>query len=179
MTDIVDQQTRSRMMAGIRGKDTKPELALRRALHARGFRFRLHSKVIDGRPDLVLSKYRAIVFVHGCFWHRHEGCRYTTTPSTRQEFWQAKFAANVTRDKAVREKLLEEGARALLMATRLKSGASVSACTVSMRPKAASLVSMHRIERGVVVRNLPWHLLTRSGVLSSFAASAIPTATGG
>lgn len=111
MTDIVDQQTRSRMMAGIRGKDTKPELALRRALHVRGFRFRLHSKVIDGRPDLVLSKYRAVVFVHGCFWHRHEGCRYTTTPSTRQEFWQAKFAANVTRDKAVREKLLEDGWR--------------------------------------------------------------------
>ncbi|WP_424968867.1 very short patch repair endonuclease [Dinoroseobacter sp. S375] len=111
MTDIVDQQTRSRMMAGIRGKDTKPELALRRALHARGFRFRLHSKAIDGRPDLVLSRYRAVIFVHGCFWHRHEGCPYTTTPSTRQEFWQAKFDANVTRDKAVREKLLEEGWR--------------------------------------------------------------------
>ncbi len=84
MTDIVDQQTRSRMMAAIRGKDTKPELALRRALHARGFRFRLHSKAVRGRPDLVLPKYRAVVFVHGCFWHRHEGCRYTTTPSSRE-----------------------------------------------------------------------------------------------
>ncbi|QRI64509.1 DNA mismatch endonuclease Vsr [Shinella sp. PSBB067] len=111
MTDIVDQQTRSRMMAGIRGKDTKPELALRRALHARGFRFRLHSKAVHGRPDLVLPKYRAVVFVHGCFWHRHEGCRYTTTPSTRQEFWQGKFAANVARDAAVRGRLLEEGWR--------------------------------------------------------------------
>lgn len=111
MTDIVDQQTRSRMMAGIRGKDTKPELALRRALHARGFRFRLHSKAVHGRPDLVLPKYRAVVFVHGCFWHRHEGCRYTTTPSTREEFWQAKFTANVARDAAVRGKLLKAGWR--------------------------------------------------------------------
>lgn len=111
MSDIVDQQTRSRMMSGIRGKDTKPELALRRALHARGFRFRLHSKKVDGRPDLVLPKYRAIVFVHGCFWHRHEGCRYATTPATRSEFWQAKFAANVARDSSVRGALLDEGWR--------------------------------------------------------------------
>lgn len=111
MTDIVDKQTRSRMMAGIQGKDTKPELALRRALHARGFRFRLHSRKVYGRPDLVLSKYRAVVFVHGCFWHRHKGCRYTTTPSTRHEFWQAKFKANVARDEAVQVKLMEDGWR--------------------------------------------------------------------
>ncbi|GAB4511281.1 MAG: very short patch repair endonuclease [Roseibium sp.] len=111
MTDIVDQQTRSRMMSGIRGKDTKPELALRRALHARGFRFRLHSKRVHGRPDLVLPKYRAVIFVHGCFWHRHEGCRYTTIPATRPAFWQAKFDANVARDKAVRTKLIEDGWR--------------------------------------------------------------------
>lgn len=111
MTDIVDQQTRSRMMSGIRGKDTKPELALRRALHARGFRFRLHCKKVHGRPDLVLPRYRAVVFVHGCFWHRHKGCRYTTTPSTRQDFWRAKFEANVTRDETVLRKLLEDGWR--------------------------------------------------------------------
>lgn len=111
MTDIVDQQTRSRMMSAIRGKDTKPELALRRALHSRGFRFRLHSQKVHGRPDLVLPKYRAIVFVHGCFWHRHEGCRYATTPATRSEFWEAKFAANVARDSAVRGALLAAGWR--------------------------------------------------------------------
>ena len=107
MADIVDQQTRSRMMSGIRGKNTKPELALRRALHARGFRFRLHSSKVPGRPDLVLAKHHAVVFVHGCFWHHHEGCRYATSPSTRPEFWQAKFAANVARDSAVRRDLLE------------------------------------------------------------------------
>ena len=111
VTDIVDQQTRSRMMSGIRGKNTKPEMALRRALHARGFRFRLHSKKVHGRPDLVLPKYRAVVFVHGCFWHRHEGCRYTTNPSTREDFWRAKFEANVARDEAVLGELLEEGWR--------------------------------------------------------------------
>lgn len=111
MTDIVDKQTRSRMMAGIKGKDTKPELVLRRALHARGFRYRLHSKNVPGRPDLVFSKHHAIVFVHGCFWHRHEGCRYTTTPSTRPEFWQAKFDANVARDRSVHDQLLDAGWR--------------------------------------------------------------------
>lgn len=98
-------------MAGIRGKDTKPELSLRRALHARGFRFRLHSKKIHGKPDIVLPKYCAVVFVHGCFWHRHETCRYATTPTTRPDFWRAKFAVNVTRDDFVRATLLDSGWR--------------------------------------------------------------------
>ena len=111
MTDIVDQQTRSRIMSGIKGKNTKPELALRRALHARGFRFRLHSGKVHGRPDLVLPKHDAVVFVHGCFWHRHEGCRYATVPATRPDFWRAKFDANVARDSAVRTRLLEDGWR--------------------------------------------------------------------
>lgn len=111
MTDIVDKQTRSRMMAGIKGKDTKPELTLRRALHARGFRYRLHEKHIPGRPDLVFAKHHAVVFMHGCFWHRHEGCSYATTPSTRPEFWRTKFEANVARDRVVRSTLLEGGWR--------------------------------------------------------------------
>ena len=111
VTDIVDQKTRSRMMSGIKGKDTKPELAVRRALHLRSFRFRLHSRKVQGRPDLVLPKHRAVVFVDGCFWHRHEGCRFATNPSTRPEFWSAKFAANVTRDTTVRAMLLKDGWR--------------------------------------------------------------------
>jgi DNA mismatch endonuclease (patch repair protein) len=118
------------MMSAIRGKDTKPELALRRALHARGFRFRLHSKKVHGRPDLVLPKYRAVVFVHGCFWHRHGGCRYATTPATRSEFWQAKFAANVARDSAVRGALLEEGWRvATIWECTLRKPEQVSVAT--------------------------------------------------
>jgi DNA mismatch endonuclease (patch repair protein) len=111
VTDIVDKQTRSRMMAGIRGKNTQPELALRRALHARGFRYRLHVKNVPGRPDLVFPKHEAVVFVHGCFWHRHAGCRYSTTPATRQEFWQTKVAANVARDSIVGGALADVGWR--------------------------------------------------------------------
>jgi len=109
--DTVSKEIRSRMMAAIKGKDTKPELAVRRALHARGFRFRLHAKNVPGRPDIMLRKHRAIVFVHGCFWHRHAGCRHATTPSSRQEYWQKKFEANVARDSAVRSALLEAGWR--------------------------------------------------------------------
>jgi DNA mismatch endonuclease (patch repair protein) len=111
VTDVVDSVTRSRMMSGIRGKDTKPELELRKALHARGFRYRLHSRHVAGRPDLVLHRHRAVVLVHGCFWHRHQGCRYATNPATRPEFWQAKFDANTRRDLEVRELLEKEGWR--------------------------------------------------------------------
>lgn len=86
------------MMAGIRGRDTLPEMRVRSYLHAAGLRFRLHSRSLPGRPDLVLARHRAAVFVHGCFWHRHPGCRYTATPSTREAFWSSKFEANVARD---------------------------------------------------------------------------------
>ncbi|WP_371813401.1 very short patch repair endonuclease [Ruegeria sp. HKCCA4008] len=98
-------------MSGIKGKNTKPELVLRRALHARGFRYRLHSSKVYGRPDIVLPKYNSVIFVHGCFWHRHEGCRYATTPSTRVEFWQAKFNANLARDRTALSMLLKDGWR--------------------------------------------------------------------
>ncbi|QEE44509.1 DNA mismatch endonuclease Vsr [Rhizobium sp. WL3] len=125
MTDIVDQQTRSRMMSGIRGKNTRPEVVLRQALHARGFRFRLHSANVHGRPDLVLARYHAVIFVHGCFWHRHEGCRYATIPSTRPEFWQAKFEANVARDRAVHRAVMASGWRV----------ATVWECALRKRPE--------------------------------------------
>ena len=106
--DVVDTATRSRMMAGIRGKDTRPEQIVRSFLHRAGLRFRLHAK-LPGKPDLVLPKYRAAVFVHGGYWHRHAGCRYATTPSSNIEFWQAKFDANVARDKRVSRELRKEG----------------------------------------------------------------------
>lgn len=99
MTDIVDRATRSRMMAGIGGKDTAPELTVRRFLHQEGFRFRLHRRDLPGRPDIVLTRYRVAILVHGCFWHRHPRCRYATTPSSNRAFWQAKFAQNVARDR--------------------------------------------------------------------------------
>jgi DNA mismatch endonuclease (patch repair protein) len=97
MTDVVDQATRSRMMAGIRGKDTRPELALRKRLHALGFRYRLHVRDLPGRPDIVLPKYGAVIFVHGCFWHGH-GCPLFKWPKSRSEFWREKIGGNIARD---------------------------------------------------------------------------------
>lgn len=111
MADVVDKPTRSRMMAGIRAKNTKPEVALRSALHRLGFRFRIHDRTLPGRPDIVLPRYRAAVQVHGCFWHRHEACRFATNPSTNREFWQAKFSSNVQRDRAAELSLQEHGWR--------------------------------------------------------------------
>jgi len=99
MVDTVDKKTRSRVMASVKGADTKPERMIRSALHRRGFRYRLHDTKLPGRPDLVLRRYHAVIFVHGCFWHRHEGCRQTVTPKSNREFWKRKFAENVARDK--------------------------------------------------------------------------------
>jgi DNA mismatch endonuclease (patch repair protein) len=104
MTDVLTKEQRQRNMRNIKGKDTKPELILRRALHAAGFRYQLHRSDLPGKPDLVFPKYRAVIFVHGCFWHRH-GCRFTTTPATRKEFWERKFRENVERDLRNVEKL--------------------------------------------------------------------------
>ena len=103
MADRINSERRSWNMSRIRSKDTKPELHLRKALHRMGFRYRLHDRKLPGSPDLVFPKYKAVIFVHGCFWHRH-GCKWTTIPSSRKYFWNAKFAANVERDsKNVRE----------------------------------------------------------------------------
>lgn len=115
MTDIVDRETRSRMMAGIGGKNTLPELVLRRTLHARGLRYRLHVRKLPGTPDMVFPRFRAVCFVHGCFWHRHAGCPYATTPATRPEFWKAKFDSNVERDRRNRLALLEAGWRVAIV----------------------------------------------------------------
>lgn len=107
--DIVDPTRRSRMMATIRGKDTKPEMLVRRFLHAQGLRFRLHRADLPGKPDIVLPRLRSCVFVHGCFWHRHPGCRYAVLPKTRAEFWAAKLEGNVERDRQAIEALRNAG----------------------------------------------------------------------
>jgi DNA mismatch endonuclease (patch repair protein) len=99
MIDVVDKITRSRMMAGIRGKDTKPELVLRRALHRLGLRYRLHAVGLPGRPDITLPKHRAVIEVQGCFWHRHKNCEFCTEPASNSGFWKAKFDETVERDK--------------------------------------------------------------------------------
>ena len=98
MADRISSEHRSWNMSRIRGANTKPEMLLRSLLHRAGFRFRLHDKTLPGKPDIVLPKYSAAIFVHGCFWHRHAKCKKATTPTTRAEFWQAKFKSNVSRD---------------------------------------------------------------------------------
>lgn len=115
MTDIVDSKTRSRMMSGIRGKDTRPELVVRRFLHSKGFRYRLHDVKLSGRPDVVLPKYKLAIFVHGCFWHRHRGCKFLTNPDQNREKWNEKFRKNVERDKKQVEQLLSQGWRVLVI----------------------------------------------------------------
>lgn len=109
MTDIVSPERRSAMMARIGSKDTQPELRVRRMAHALGFRFRLHRRDLPGTPDLVFPKFRVALFVHGCYWHRHEGCSKAYTPKSRVDFWQEKFAANVERDARAGEKLRAMG----------------------------------------------------------------------
>ncbi len=99
MTDRLSRERRSWNMSRIRGKNTVPEKQVRSSLHRAGYRFRLHPKQLPGRPDVVLPKYRTVVFVHGCFWHRHKGCRYAYTPKSRVAFWNAKFESNVERDR--------------------------------------------------------------------------------
>lgn len=109
--DIVTPAVRSRMMAGIRGKDTRPEIYVRSRLHRAGLRFRLHSRDLPGRPDIVLPRHHAVVFVHGCFWHRHAGCKRAYTPKSNAEFWHSKFEANVRRDARNADQLRAEGWR--------------------------------------------------------------------
>ena len=98
-------EQRSRNMSAIKSKNTKPEIAVRKVLHSMGYRFRLHRKDLPGSPDIVLPKYKIVIFVHGCFWHRHKDCKYSTTPKTRREFWENKFKANLKRDLEIQEKI--------------------------------------------------------------------------
>jgi DNA mismatch endonuclease (patch repair protein) len=115
MTDIVDPSKRSRIMASIRGKDTKPELLVRRGLHKFGARFRLHRRDLPGKPDLVFPRYRVVLFVHGCFWHRHAGCKLAYRPATNEKFWAEKFQLNIDRDRRQTELLIQAGWRVFVI----------------------------------------------------------------
>jgi DNA mismatch endonuclease (patch repair protein) len=115
VADVVDAATRSRMMSGIRGKDTKPELIIRKALHARGFRFRLHVKDLPGKPDLVLPKYGAVIFVHGCFWHGHGCDAGTNRPRSNLAYWRPKLLRNRRRDATNRRALKRLGWKVLVV----------------------------------------------------------------
>lgn len=107
--DCFDKKTRSRVMQSVPSENTKPEMLVRSFLHKNGFRFRLHSKKLPGHPDIVLPKYKTVIEVRGCFWHRHPGCRQATMPSSNVEFWQKKFKRNLDRDKKTEKQLNELG----------------------------------------------------------------------
>jgi DNA mismatch endonuclease (patch repair protein) len=115
MTDIVSPEKRSQMMSGIRSKNTKPELIIRSWLHRHGYRYRLHRKDLPGKPDIVLPGRRCAIFVHGCFFHHHEGCRLAYVPKTRTEWWQEKFTRNVERDTLAIQELENDGWRVLVV----------------------------------------------------------------
>ncbi len=113
MADIVSPEKRSQNMSAIRSKNTKPEMYLRKLLFAQGYRYRIADKSVPGHPDIFLRKYNTAIFVNGCFWHRHLGCKFAYTPKSRVEFWQKKFDDNVRRDSVVKAELLEHGIKLL------------------------------------------------------------------
>lgn len=115
MADVFSKAKRSEVMSRIKGRDTSPEIAVRSILHRLGFRFRLHSKNLIGKPDIVLPRWETVVFVHGCFWHRHGSCRFAYVPKTRKKFWLGKFSATVARDKRVRRELTKLGWQVLIV----------------------------------------------------------------
>ncbi len=107
--DIISSEHRSWNMSRIKNRDTKPELIVRSLLHHKGYRFRLHRKDLPGKPDIVLPRFKKIILVHGCYWHRHEGCKFAYNPKSRVNFWQNKFNQNIKRDKIVRKELSQMG----------------------------------------------------------------------
>ncbi len=115
MTDIFDRRKRSEIMSRIRDRDTEPEMIVRRIAHGLGFRFRLQRRDLPGSPDLVFPRHRAVIMVHGCFWHRHPGCKHASNPKTRVRFWEDKFDANVVRDRRNEADLREIGWRVMVI----------------------------------------------------------------
>ena len=115
MADVHTPAQRSFNMSRVRGKDTKPELLVRQFLHANGYRFRLHRKDLPGRPDITLPRLRTVIFVHGCFWHRHGGCPYFVVPKTRTDFWMEKIGRNVANDERQQAELRAAGWRVLVV----------------------------------------------------------------
>ena len=109
MADVHDKATRSYNMSRIKGKNTKPEMMVRKFLHVNGFRYRLHVKDLPGKPDIVLPKYKTVIFVHGCFWHGHKGCKYFVVPKTRTEWWLNKINSNIANDRKAEAALKKEG----------------------------------------------------------------------
>ena len=138
MADRISKERRSWNMSRIRGKNTRPELRLRSLLHGCGYRFRLHDPKLPGRPDLVLKKHRSVIFVHGCYWHRHKDCPKATTPRSRTDFWENKFAGTVERDRKKARELMDLGWNVI----------TVWECELDKYPEATIGVVCRRLEGG-------------------------------
>jgi DNA mismatch endonuclease (patch repair protein) len=152
--DIMSPEKRSALMGRIRGKDTKPEMIVRRLLHSLGYRFRVHSRDLPGRPDIVFRPRRVAIFVHGCFWHRHD-CGLAYTPKTRQQFWRAKFDRNVKRDQEVRDELETAGWRVIVVwECQLKKPSALSARLVKSLgpPRRAENLHLVRVAQRLARR---------------------------
>ena len=129
MVDKISEAKRSWNMSRIRSTNTKPEMTVRSLLHRNGFRFRIHQKRVYGKPDIVLKKYKTVIFIDGCFWHRHKDCTFAYSPKSRIDFWNKKFESNIKRDKNVNQKLKEDGCT-------IKFGFVTSEGTQEMRERA-------------------------------------------
>lgn len=109
MSDVLTKEQRHQCMSNVKSKNTKPEILVRQFLFSHGYRYRLNYNKLPGKPDIVLPKYKIVIFINGCFWHGHEGCKYATIPETNHEFWMTKISGNVKRDKETRDKLIDSG----------------------------------------------------------------------
>ncbi|RXF70525.1 very short patch repair endonuclease [Arcticibacter tournemirensis] len=144
MADVHSKETRSYNMSRIRSKDTKPEMLVRKYLHAHGFRYRLHVKDMPGKPDIVLPKYKTVIFIHGCFWHGHEGCRYYVVPKTRTEWWLNKIQTNSRNDQKAEENLQATGWRVInIWECQLKKSV-VDETLPNLIQKITGMESIHR-----------------------------------
>lgn len=143
MVDIVSKEKRSEMMAGIRGKDTTPEIILRKFLHKNGYRFRLHGKKLHGRPDLVLPKWKTVIFVHGCYWHGHVNCELFRLPKTRTEFWKNKIEGNRERDARKAAALVEAGWKVVC----------VWECAITKKRRLSEELLLEFIEKAMLSRD--------------------------
>jgi DNA mismatch endonuclease (patch repair protein) len=167
MVDVVSPEVRSRMMAGIQGKNTKPEVIVRKLLHSAGYRFRLHRRDLPGAPDIVMPGRKISIFVHGCFWHMHGGCRFAKLPATRPEFWKVKLEANVGRDLRAVAKLRALGWRVLCVwecATR--DGSTAENLEVEMRAWIEGDAPLREI-------GTPWPIWPKNATELRFNKSAL------
>lgn len=155
MPDHLTARERSKNMSRVRSRDTRPELMVRSLLHRAGYRFRVNRRDLPGKPDIVLPRYETVIFVHGCFWHRHRNCKRTTMPATRKRFWKAKFEQNVARDKRAKKALRKLGWKVII----------VWECEVRRDPAVAARRVIEKISGGVRAREMAYELPSKGHIL--------------